>query len=321
MTYRLLPRALALAGLVAAAAASSTVPAMAEEGIVIPRSAWTFSGISGRFDKPQLQRGFQVFKERCSTCHSANYLRFRNLGEPGGPGFVEGQVKTLAAEKEVADGVDDTGKVVMRPGRPADTWPGPYGSEKEARAANGGALPPDFSLLAFSREAPAAGFEPARWFNDITKGYQEGGTDYVHMLLQGYAEKPPAYHEDKGHLVELPEAEAKADSVRCASVTHSEDGKATCNELLTGLYYNKYFPGHQIAMPKPLNDGDIKYSDGSPETVAQYSSDVAAFLMWLGDPQLEERKGLGLRTLLYLIGLAVLLWFAKQQVWSRLKGH
>ncbi len=308
---------------VALLSASGAVGALAAEGEpVIPRSQWSFSGINGRFDKAQLQRGYRVYKEVCASCHSMRLVRYRNLMEAGGPGFTEGQVKTLAAEAEIQDGIDENGKPILRPGRPADTFKPPFINDAAARAANGGALPPDLSLMGYARDAHAgAAFEPAQWFSDISRVYQEGGTDYLHMLLQGYADKPPPYKLENGHHKQIAEAEAKPESPRCASISTSEDGKETCNAMADGLYYNKYFPGHQIAMPSPLSDDLIRYTDGSPTTVAQYAKDVAAFTMWATDPQLEERKSVGLRIMIYLFGLAALLYFAKRQVWARLGKH
>jgi ubiquinol-cytochrome c reductase cytochrome c1 subunit len=92
--------------------------------------------------------------------------------------------------------------------------------------------------------------------------------------------------------------------------THSDDP-----------HWNEYFPGHRIAMPKPLNDGAVKYTDGAPETVEQYSHDIAAFLYWAAEPKLEERKSMGLRVMIFLIVFAVLLYFVKKRIWSGVAGH
>ena len=110
----------ALATLAVASATALAAPdARAEGEGVIARQTWSFAGPFGRFDKSQLQRGYKVYKEVCANCHSMRLLRYRNLGEEGGPGFTEGQVKTLAAEAEVVDGFDDAGAPKTRPGRPA----------------------------------------------------------------------------------------------------------------------------------------------------------------------------------------------------------
>ena len=179
-------------------------PAMAqEEATPIVKQHWVFAGPFGTFDQNQLQRGFQVFKEVCSNCHSAHLLAFRNLAEVGGPHFSEAQVKALAATYEIPDPTADGGK---RPGLASDHWPSPFATEKDARDANGGALPPDMSVLAKARSTEDA--FPNWLFNYFT-AYAEGGPDYIHALLNGYEETPPAGFE-------LPE----------------------------GKYYNKVFPGH-----------------------------------------------------------------------------
>ena len=270
-------------------------PVAAMEEPVIARQPWTFAGMTGHFDQAQLQRGYQVFEAVCSKCHSADLFAFRNLGEPGGPAFSEGQVKTLAATAEVDDAPDQDGVVKKRPGRPSDTWQSPYANENAARAANGGALPPDFSVLAKARGLHAEYpwyMAPVVMGKDILSGYQEGGPDYIYAVLNGYLEKPP---------VDM----------------MGPDGKPMV--MATGMNFNAAFPGHQIAMPQPLKDGDVPYGDGSPQTLDQYSRDVASFMMWMAEPTLEERKSLGIRVLIYLGILSVLLFLAKQIVWSRIK--
>jgi ubiquinol-cytochrome c reductase cytochrome c1 subunit len=253
-----------------------------------PRIDWSFAGPFGKFDKTQLQRGFKVYKEVCANCHSINLLAFRNLAEPGGPGFSQGQVKALAATFKVKDGPNDAGDMFEREGRPADRWPSPFPNKQAAAAANGGAIPPDFSVIAKARTY-ARGFP---WFLvDMFTQYQEHGVDYITALLTGYS--------DDTHGMEIP----------------------------AGKYYNTYFPGNVIAMPKPLNDGQVEYVKGAdgrpqaPETVEQYSKDVSAFLMWAAEPHLEKRKETGFKAIAYLIVLAGLLYFTKKKIWARIEDH
>lgn len=256
---------------------------MAEENH-IQHQEWTFAGMMGHFDQAQLQRGYKVYKEVCASCHGMKLLKYRNLAEVGGPGFTEGQVKTLAAEAEV-EIIGDDGTPVARPGLPSDPFKSPFANTNAARAANGGALPPDLSVMAKARNVHAETpwyKAPVQYLKDIVTGYQEGGPDYLHALLTGYKEKP-------------------------ADFTVSE-----------GLHYNTAFPGYQIAMPAPLADGQVEYTDGSPATVDQYARDVASFLMWASEPNLEARKHLGLRVLLYLLITAIIFWLAKRMLWSRL---
>ena len=252
------------------------------------KQKWSFSGPFGKYDRAQLQRGFKVYREVCQACHSLSLLSFRNLGEPGGPSFTEAQVRAIAAQYTVKDGPNDQGEMFDRPAGPADRFPKPFPNDNAARAANGGALPPDMSVIAKARTYER-GFP---WFLlDIVTQFQEQGPDYIVALLKGYADAPQGF------------------------------------QLPPGSHYNKYFPGHVIAMPKVLNDGQVEYpKDASgrpqaPETVAQYSKDVTAFLMWAAEPHLDTRKELGLKVLLFLLVFAGLLYFTKKRIWSRVEGH
>ncbi|MDR3473825.1 MAG: cytochrome c1 [Devosia sp.] len=275
---------------VAQDAAATATPAAAPAAEVaaepkVPNESWSFAGIFGRYDQNQLRRGFQVFREVCSNCHSAHLFAFRNLSEDGGPAYSEAQVKALAATYTIAD---QSAPGHKRAGLPSDYWPSPYASEQDARDSNGGALPPDFSVLAkargVKRDFPA-------WFFDYFTTYQEGGPDYIHAILNGFHDHPPAGFN-------LPQ----------------------------GKHYNDYFPGHAIGMPPPLSDGLVKYAKGAdgstvPLTTEQYSHDVAAFMMWLAEPGLDARKEAGFRVLAFLFLFAVLMWLVKRRIWSNVEGH
>jgi cytochrome c1 len=251
--------------------------ALAQEAEAPPRLSWSFHGPFGTYDQAQLQRGFKVYREVCSTCHSIKLLAFRNLADPGGPDFTEAQAATVAASFQVTDGPNDKGEMFQRPGKLADYFPPPFPNDQAARAALGGGLPPDMSVLAKAR-SHEAGFP--RFIFDAFTQYQEAGPDYIHAILTGYEEQAPA-------------------------------GFA----LSPGTQYNKYFPGHAIAMPKPLSDGQVEYTDGAPATVDQYAKDISAFLMWAAEPKLDERKRLGFQVFVYLIVLTGLLYFTKRRVW------
>ena len=253
--------------------------ARAEDHPVSPPSVkWSFSGPFGKFDRGALQRGLKVYKEVCASCHSLSFIAFRNLADPGGPGYSAAQAAAFASEFKIKDGPNDQGDMFERPGRPADYFPSPFPNEQAARAANGGAAPPDLSLITKARSYER-GF-PMFLFDFFTM-YQEQGPDYVDALLQGFEDKPPAG-------VTIPE----------------------------GSYYNTYFPGHAIKMPKPLSDGQVTYDDGSPATVAQYAHDVTTFLMWTAEPHMEARKRLGLQVFVFLILFAGLMYFTKKKVWA-----
>lgn len=254
-------RRISLAAMVVAAAAltGAGVTEAAEDKPPLPQTDWSFSPPFGTYDRAQLQRGFQIYRNSCAACHSANLLSFRNLSQPGGPEFTEAQVKALAAEFEVEDGPDESGDMFFRPGKPSDRYPAPFPNDNAARAANNGALPPDLSLIAKSRK---------------------GGPDYLVGLLLGYVDPPEG------------------------------------QEPRDGMYYNPYFSGGQIAMPQPLDDGYVTYTDGTPETVEQYARDVAAFLMWSAEPKLEERHRIGFQVVIYLIVLAGLLYATKRKLFA-----
>jgi ubiquinol-cytochrome c reductase cytochrome b/c1 subunit len=252
--------------------------ARAAEQDTPPANRWSFAGPFGTFDRGSLQRGLKVYKEVCSNCHALSYIAFRNLGEVGGPGYSTGQITALASEYKIKDGPNDQGEMFERPGRPADYFPSPFANEQAARNANGGAAPPDLSLITKARSYER-GFP---WFIfDLFTQYQEQGPDYVAAILQGFEDKPPAD-------VKVPD----------------------------GSYYNKYFPGHAIKMPKPLSDGQVTFDDGSPATVAQYAKDVTTFLMWAAEPHMEARKQLGFQVFVFLIIFAGLMYFTKKKVWA-----
>src|SRR3954468_16154615 len=138
--------------LIAAAVLGFSAPAFAAgETPVPPQLKWSFQGPFGHFDRAQLQRGFKVYREVCSSCHSLNYVAFRNLAQEGGPEFSEAQVRALAAEYKVQDGPNDAGDMFERPGRAADHFPPPFPYENPATPANGGKAPPDLSLIAKAR--------------------------------------------------------------------------------------------------------------------------------------------------------------------------
>ncbi len=261
--------------------AAFAAPALAQEhsheAPTPPAVKWSFAGPFGKFDEGQLQRGFKIYKEVCSSCHALSLLSIGSLADAGGPGFSEAQVAALAAEYKIKD-IDDKGEAIERAGRPADHFPSPFANDAAAAAANGGVAPPDMSTLAKAR-GYMRGF-PTFVF-DIFTQYQEAGPDYIHAVLNGYKDAAPA-----GFI------------------------------MPPGGNYNEYFPGHVIAMPKPLSDGQVTFDDGAPATLAQYSKDVTAFLMWAAEPKLVQRKRTGFQVMIFLIVLSGLLYFTKKKVWS-----
>ncbi|MGB8818412.1 MAG: cytochrome c1 [Rhizobiaceae bacterium] len=237
--------------------------------------SWSFAGPFGTYDRVQLQRGLKVYKEVCSACHSMKLVPFRTLEDLG---YNEEQVKAFAAEYEVQDGPNAEGEMFTRKALPADKFPSPFANEAAASAANNGAAPPDFSLIAKAR-ATERGFP--RFVIDIFTQYAEGGPDYIHALLTGYGQTPP-------------------------------EGM----EIAEGTHYNPYFiAGKSLAMAQPITDGQVTYDDGSPATVDQYARDVAAFLMWTAEPHLDARKQTGFSVMIFLALFGAIVYLTKKKVW------
>lgn len=239
-----------------AALVLATLPAAAAEAPKLPKQAWSFEGVFGAFDRASTRRGFIVYKQVCSACHSLNLLAYRHLM---GVGFNEAEIKSIAATVEVQDGPNDAGEMFMRKGISSDKFKAPFANEKAARAANNGAYPPDLSLITKARK---------------------GGADYVHALLVGYKDAPAN--------VKVPD----------------------------GMYYNAYFAGNQLAMAPPLNEGAVDYPDGTKATVDQMAKDVVTFLAWAAEPEMEERKRMGVKVLLFLLVLTGMLYALKRMIWA-----
>ena len=147
------------------------------EKIELLKTDWSFKGLFGKFDRSALQRGYQVYTEVCASCHSMKYLSYRNLAEKGGPEFSEAEAKAIAASFEVIDGPNADGEMFTRTGKLSDKFVMPYENVEAAKAANGGAYPPDMSVLIKARG---------------------GGADYIYSLLQGYDEPPSDITLDDG---------------------------------------------------------------------------------------------------------------------------
>jgi ubiquinol-cytochrome c reductase cytochrome c1 subunit len=203
-------RALKTAILSAALALGLAGAAQASEGVHIEKQSWPHSGVFGTIDKAAAQRGFQIYKEVCSACHSMHLVPIRTLA---GIGFKDDELKALAAGYEVQAGPNDAGEMFMRPGLPADRFPSPFPNPQAARAANNGALPPDLSLIAKARV---------------------GGEDYIYAFLTGFEDTPPAgvnlmpgmnYNKAfPGHQVGMPNI------LQPDGVTYADGTKATVEQ-------------------------------------------------------------------------------------------
>jgi ubiquinol-cytochrome c reductase cytochrome c1 subunit len=248
----------ASAALVAFTFAATAQEMSPEAEIKLPHPGWSFDGPFGTFDRAATQRGFQVYRDVCSACHSLSLVHYRNLTDIG---FSEDEVKAIAAGVQVTDGPNDNGEMFERPGRPYDKFKAPFANANAARAANNGALPPDLSLITKARE---------------------GGPDYVYGILTGFSDPPPGF------------------------------------KLMEGMNYDKYFPGHQIAMPPPLTPDRVTYADGTKATIEQEAHDVVTFLHWAAEPNLEPRKRIGMKAMIFLVVLSGLLFAVKRRVWRDL---
>ena len=222
----------------------------------MPHQQWSFDGVFGTYDRAALQRGFQVYKQVCSACHPVKHLRFSDLAALG---YTPSEIRAIAASDQVTDGPNDQGQMYQRPGRPSDPIPGSFPNDQAARAANGGALPPDLSMIVKARE---------------------GGPDYVFAILNGFKPPPSGF------------------------------------QVPQGRYYNEFFPGQQIAMPPPLSDGAVTYADGTKATVPQMAHDVATFLAWASEPNLDTRHRIGAKVFLFLIVAVGAFYGVKRKIWA-----
>ncbi len=184
-----------------------------EKKVEFFKNNWNFEGVFGTFDRASLQRGYQVYQEVCSGCHSMQHLSYRNLSEKGGPEFTKEEAKAIAAQFEVTDGPNEDGEMFTRPARLSDKFVSPFPNVKAAAVANGGAYPPDMSVLAKARK---------------------GGADYIYSLLMGYEEAPAGYELDDGVYYNKYMAGNKikmAEPIYEDAVQYSDGTKATKEQI------------------------------------------------------------------------------------------
>ncbi len=234
-------------------------------------------GPFGQFDKRQLQRGFQVYSEVCSACHSLKMVSFRDLK---GLGYNEAEIKKIASDwkTQVPSINPDTGEAATRKALPSDNFPAPFANEVAARAANNNALPPDLSLMTKARE---------------------GGAAYVYSLITGYANQA-GYKNEKGEelLKKFPDAKTPKD---LTSTPISRTSTSRCRRRSSATGRSPTLPGN----PAP--------------TVDQMARDVAAFLVWTAEPNLESRHAAGLAVAIFLLVASILGYFAYRQIWYEAK--
>jgi ubiquinol-cytochrome c reductase cytochrome c1 subunit len=248
---------------------------------------WKFEGPFGTFDQAQLQRGYKVYEEVCSQCHSLNLVTYGMLAQKGGPFWDDKypnpnenpRAKALAADKQVPDIDTDTGDAIKRKATVADHMPNPFANEYAARASNGGSLPPDLSVIVKARE---------------------GGAAYVYSILNGYNMVP---------------AGMKLDKLAMPTGKHFNRYMPGDVSSFWKGDHKDMPPGGLIAMPPPLTPNKVTFDDNTKSTVPQQAKDVAAFLAWASDPKATERKQTGFFVMIYLAVLALLAYASYRRVW------
>ena len=266
--------------------AAAAQPAFAATSAAEPKDVhWSFEGPFGRFDQEQLQRGYKVYHDVCSSCHSLRLMSYRNLGQPGGPFFDakypnpndNPYVKALVKDFQVPDIDGDTGDAIKRPATPADTFISPFPNEAAARASNGGALPPDLSLIVKARE---------------------DGPRYVYSLLTGYVPAPAGMRVPDGKYY---------NPYMPGDMTSFWSGPA--DKVPTGGF---------ISMARQLLPDRVSYDDGVKATPEQEAQDVVAFLAWTAEPHMEERKKMGFSVMLYLLAFTALIYASYRRIWRHI---
>ena len=266
-------------GFAAAAQASFAATTQAE-----PKDVhWSFEGPFGRFDQEQLQRGYKVYHDVCSSCHAMHLMSYRNLGQVGGPFYKpeypnpndNPYVKAIVKDYKVPDIDSDTGDVIKRPATPADAFVSPFPNEAAARASNGGALPPDLSLIIKARE---------------------DGTRYVYSILTGYKAAPAGL-----------------------TVPANRYYDPYMPGDMTSFWHGSGPPpvGGFIAMPLQLTANRVTFDDGVAATPDQEAKDVVAFLAWASEPHQSERKQLGFAVMIYLVIFTGLLYASYRRIWRK----
>ena len=281
--FQSVPGKLLAAALLGGVATTAIAAGGDDFGYKMKHPSWSFLGMSGTYDVEAMRRGYQVYREVCSSCHALDQLAFRHLGDPGAPFHWDEfpnpndnpYVKAIAADWTVEDIDSETGDVIERQGIPADEFPPIYPNAAAARASNGGAYPPDLSVMTAART---------------------GGADYVYNLLI-------AYDYPKPDDVELSPGQYFNPVM--------DGGKIAMKApLVEGLVE---YPPVEVEVKV---DGEYQTQTVQVEaTVDQMAKDVTHFLAWSADPKLEERKRAGFAVMLYLFILTVLFYLSYRRVW------
>ena len=244
--------------------------------------SWSFAGPFGKFDPAQLQRGYQVYKEVCATCHSMKLRRLPQSRRGGRSAFQrgrgEGARRRLSRSPTART---TTATCSSAPGMPSDHFPARSRTPQAGAAANGGAAPPDLSLMAKAR-----------------------GVGARHSL------------DDRSTSSRSTRKAGRTTSTRCSPAIRIRRPASTVPE---GTYYNPYFVAARVAEDAAAA---VRRSGRPTPTAARRRStsirtDVSAFLMWAAEPHLVERKRIGFQVFIFLVVFAGLMYLTKKKVWSK----
>uniref|UniRef100_A0A1S7LLW7 Putative Cytochrome c1 [petC/cyc1] n=1 Tax=Magnetococcus massalia (strain MO-1) TaxID=451514 RepID=A0A1S7LLW7_MAGMO len=272
-------KAIAVSMMFLGLAAAPQVASAAGAAVAPPKLDWGHKGPFGRFDPAQMKRGAQVAVEVCLACHSIKYIKYDHLRHWG---FTEDEVSEMAGNN------DATKKDPMISGLAPEDAKESYGT-----------IPPDLSLMVKAR-----------------KGYE----NYLNAILTGYL------NDEETEIVEAANEDEKIDDEevkKLAKVFHMDPHNADAIRMAAarigmGDNFNKYFPGHFLAMPTPMTAEQVEYADGTEATLEQEAKDVTAFLAWASEPIQEQRKATGIWVILYLVVLTAMLYMVKKRIWARL---
>jgi ubiquinol-cytochrome c reductase cytochrome c1 subunit len=274
----------AFAGLAAGLTVMTAGAALAAaHGPVLEPVDFSFQGPFGKFDRGALQRGYKVYAEVCSSCHSMNLVYYRNLAQKGGPFYDEKYpnpndspyAKALAAGVMVPDIDQETGDAITRTATPADHFKAPFPNDAAARGSNGGALPPDLSVIARARD---------------------GGATYLYHFLTGFHAPPKGLRVPDGQ---------NYNAYFAGDLASYWSGPK-----------DKVPHGGLVAMPPQLLPDRVAYDDGTKATPEQMAKDVATFLEWASEPKAEERKETGFAVMIYLLLLTGVLYASYRRIWK-----
>lgn len=238
------------------------------------------------FSSPSVRRGYEVYKQVCSACHSMQYIAYRNLV---GVSHTEAEAKAEAEQITVKDGPDDTGNYYNRPGKLSDYFPSPYPNEEAARAANNGAYPPDLSYIVSARK---------------------GGEDYIFSLLTGYNDAPAGVVLREGQYFN---PYFPGGAISMAQVLYNEVSRESLLESADLIKLKRWYLFNRLQV--------IEYEDGTKPTQSQLAKDVATFLKWTSEPEHDDRKQLLIKVIGILGFLTAISYYIKRHKWSSLKSR